>query len=386
MANPTAAEVSKPGGRATVQASASTAPAKKKLGPAPDNATNAKVNDYIEVVNEASESFHRVRHDWFSQINPKAGPTCKENVSIEQTIGPDGGSYDAYRKKLKAKPALPPDAAALHMVDAVEELRNIGKEPGPCTEYQGRSQPGSWCRRLKESYPRMLAIFEKYNQGEREVRAYIDNFTDERDLRVTETSLKKHGKHYRFQFATLALEGKRMMRAIGLEVAKDAPNAAITKQRFDSFFALTDEIRATLDKEPPNQKAEPYPNPFGFFLTESVPKIKRASATLLETLAQKVDKKRGERLDGDWRAVVAGYNDMLVYMNQVHCGAEGKLRFLGCPHLLRSRLHCALRRIAQTGTCYRGPQGAGTGRQRRRQHAHVSRGAQRVVTLHRASF
>ncbi len=38
--------------------------------------------------------------------------------------------------------ALPPDAAASHMVEALQDLRDIGNEPGPYTEYQGRSQPG----------------------------------------------------------------------------------------------------------------------------------------------------------------------------------------------------------------------------------------------------
>lgn len=83
-------------------------------------------------------------------------------MRISRSIGPDGGIFDAYRKNLKAKPVLPPDAAALNMVDAVEELRNLGKEPGAHTEYQGRSEPGSWCKKLKETYPRMLVIFDKF--------------------------------------------------------------------------------------------------------------------------------------------------------------------------------------------------------------------------------
>jgi len=302
---------------ATPPAKTETAPPQKQLGPAPDKATNAKVNAYIDLINAESEGFNRERRDWLSRIDRKQGPNCKENVSISQSIGPDGGKFDIYRQRLKAKPVLPPDAAALRMVDAVEELRKIGNEDGPHSEAQGRSEPGSWCKKLKETYPRLLVTFDKFHEGEHEVRAYVDKFTDERDERAVQETLKKYGDHYRHRFAHIALEGKRMIRSVGAEVGKDAPDAEAIKQTFGSFFALTDETKATMDKEPRNQKTEPFPNPFQFFLMESVPKIKRSSATLLETLARKPDKQREEWLQRNWSDVVAGYNDMVTYMNQV---------------------------------------------------------------------
>jgi hypothetical protein len=296
----------------------------RKLGPAPDKATTAKVGAYIEIINEESEKFNRERQDWLSRINPKTGPTCKENVAIGQTIGPDGGRFDAYRKKLKAKPALPPDSAALQMVEAVEELRNIGKEPGPYNEYQGKSKPGSWCKKLKETYPRLVTIFDKFHRAEREVRAYVDTFTDERDLREIQTTSKKYGKRYRYQFAVLVFEGKMMMRTVGAELRNDSPDAALIKNRFDSFFAVADETKAMMDKEPPKQKTDPYPNAFSFFLIESVPKIKRTSATLLETLGKRTVKDWNERVRRDWNAVVGAYNDMVDYENQVQFEAKQK--------------------------------------------------------------
>jgi len=67
-----------------------------------------------------------------------------------------------------------------------------------------------------------------------------------------------------------------------------------------------------MDKEPANQKTEPYPQAFIFFLIESVPKIKRASSTLFETLALRPSKKREEGLAHDWHGVVDAYNDMVT--------------------------------------------------------------------------
>jgi len=298
--------------------------AEKKLGPEPDKKTNAKVNSYIELLNKESENLSNLRNEWLSKIDPKQGPSCKENIQLERNYAPDDGRLDTYRKSLKEKPALQPDAAALKMVEALQDLRNIGSEPGPYTEYQGRSEPGAWCKKLKDAYPRMLAIFDKYKKGERDVREYVDNFTDERDLRKVQTTLKKYGKHYRYQFAALTLEGKNMIRSIGSELRKDQPDPEFIKQRFDAFFAITDETRAMMEKEPPKQKTEPYPSVFMFFLVESVPKIKRGSTGLLEALAMKPDKRRDDRIDSEWKGVVGSYNKMIDYMNQVEFETKQK--------------------------------------------------------------
>ncbi|MGC4087571.1 MAG: DUF3829 domain-containing protein [Polyangiaceae bacterium] len=294
------------------------APPKKKLGPAPDKQTSAKVNAYIEVLNGESEHVFSERDRWYQAIDPKLGPTCKEkNISFEQIVGPDGGRFDAYRKKLKAKPALAPDAAALRMVDAAEELRNIGKRPGPHNEYQARGKPEAWCKELKEAFPLLVAAFDKYGEANREVRDYVDDFTDERDQRELETTLKKYGKHYRHRFAALVLQGKVMMRGVRAELGKEQPDAAVVKRHFSAYLALADDAKATMDTEPPKQKTEPYPQVFRFFLIESIPKLKRASEELLTTLAQKPEKQRDQRLDKNWDAVVASYNDVIGYMNQV---------------------------------------------------------------------
>ena len=312
-----AADAAKPAVKKVEPAKPGPATPKKKLGPAPDKPTSAKVSAYIDLINQESEHLFSMRDTWLKAIDRKAGPTCKEKVSLETTIGPDGGRYDIYRKRLKAKPALPPDAAALKMVDAVQELRKIGERPGPHNEYQAKGTPGEWCQQLKAVFPLLLAAFDKYEDGNREVRAYVDTFTDERDLRELDSTQKKYGKHYRYQFAALTVEGKIMMRAIRAELAKSAPDAAAVREKIASYLALADETKTMMDAEPKNAKTEPYPNTFRFFLIESVPKLKRASDALLTSLAQKPDPKQAERLDRDWGSVVTAYNEIIGYMNQI---------------------------------------------------------------------
>jgi hypothetical protein len=314
----------KPAGHKIEPAKAGAPEVKKKLGPAPDRQTSAKVDAYIELSNAESQGVFEERESVLREIDPKVGPTCKESITLPTTIGAEDGRYDAYRKKLKAKPALPADAAALRMVDAVEELHNLGKRPGPHSSYQARGKPADWCKELKEVFPLLLSAFDKFSESSREVRAYVDTFSDERDQREVESTLKKYGKHYRYQFAKLTLGGKLMMRAIRAELAKPAPEVAAVRQQFAAYFAVTDETKAMMDKEPENPKTEPYPNTFSFFLGESVPALRRSSEALLAAIAQKPDKKQKELVDRDWSDVIASYNSIIGYMNQVQFEAKQK--------------------------------------------------------------
>jgi len=68
------------------------------------------------------------------------------------------------------------------------------------------------------------------------VRAYVDTFTDECDQRTVQETLKKYSNHSRYRFATITLEGKTMLRSIGAELGKEAPDAEVIKQKVGAFF------------------------------------------------------------------------------------------------------------------------------------------------------
>jgi len=286
----------------------------KKLGPPPDKQTAAKVNAYIDVMNNENEQLFSQQREWLSVIDPKVGPTCKEQISIRQEIGPKDGRYDVYRKRLKAKPALPADAAALRMVDAVEELHDLGRGPGPYNSYQGKD--GSWCKRLKEVFPQVLAIFQKYSASEAEVRAHVERFTDERDERDAQAALKKYGRNYRYAFARMVLDGKIMMRGLHAEMAKHSPDPNVVRDLFTAYLTLGEEMKAKMDVDV-HAKVELFPHVFRFFLIESLPKIKRGRDALLESLSAPPEKRRAERNERAFSQVISAYNEIIGYMNQV---------------------------------------------------------------------
>ena len=296
----------------------------KKPGPPPDKATSAKVNAYIELMNAESNHMFSLREDWFKELPPGAQPTCKENVRLEPNIAPDRGKYEAYRKTLKAKPALSPDTSALAMVDAAQAVWLIGKRSGPRAKSPGNAPNDVWCSKLKEVHPLMVDAFQKYAQGNDVVRAYVDAFVDDRDLREVDSVQKKYGKRYRYHFALMALEGKLMMRKLRAELAKDAPDAAVVHGIFASYFAVTDSAKTLYDAEPRPFKKEPVPPGLVFALTEVVPKLKRESVDLEKVLGKTADAKRAKSLDDSWGRVVNAYNEQIRYMNNTSFDAHQK--------------------------------------------------------------
>lgn len=305
---------------AEVSAKPAAAGVQRKPGPPPNKQTSAKVNAYIELMNAETNDLYAMRSDLFRYIDPKQGPTCKESVTLQQPLGPNGGKYDEYRKRIKAKPPLKADVAALKMVDAVEGLWNLGQESGPHSLLQAKN-PDEWCKRIKSVFPRYVALFDQYTTANRELGAYVDSFTEDRDLREIDSALKKYGKHYHYQFARLTLEGKTMMRTVREELRKEAPDLALLRERFAAYFAIADETMAMMKKEP---KSEAYPNSFYFFLVESMPKLKRASEDLLSLLAEKRSKDFDKRLDDKWGSLINSYNEIIGYGNNMQWDQKQK--------------------------------------------------------------
>jgi hypothetical protein len=301
-------------------AAAAPAAPQKKPGPPPDKATSAKVNAYIELMNAESNHMFSLREAWFKELPPGAQPTCKESVRLEANISPDQGKYDAYRKTLKSKPALSPDASALAMVDAAQAVWLIGKRGGPRTKQMDAAANDVWCSKLKEVHPLMIDAFQKYADGNDAVRAYVDD----RDLREVDSVQKKYGKRYRYHFALMALEGKLMMRKLRAELAKDAPDAAVVHDTFATYFAVTDSAKALYDAEPRPFKKDPIPGGLVFVFTEVIPKLKRENVDLERLLGKTPDEKRAKSIDNSWSRVVNAYNEQVRYMNNSGFDAHQK--------------------------------------------------------------
>jgi hypothetical protein len=114
------------------------------------------------------------------------------------------------------------------------------------------------------------------------------------------------------------------MRKLRVELAKEAPDAAVVHDIFASYFAITDSAKALYDAEPRPFKKDPAPAGFIFVLTEVVPKLKREGLELEKLLGKTPDEKRAKWLDDSWGRVVNAYNEQIRYLNNTGFDASQK--------------------------------------------------------------
>jgi|GEM_PF-1722094 len=306
---------------AVVPGTASAAPDTKpapavKLPPAPDAKTNAKVNAYIEMTNRESARLLEERARWLSEVDPKVGPTCKE-----QSLGLSGidrgaeARYAGYKKTVLAKPKLAIDDAALKMVEALEALRKPAENDAPT--FSNPSLKAEKCQRAKELFPVLLANWNQYAEGSEVMRAFVDKFTDERDLREIETTVKKYGKRYRYHFALIVNESKALLRTISVEAHRPEPSSAPIVEKLTPFSALIDESKRMLDNDPAAKKGQPYPPGLSLMLSDSMPRFQKAVARYIATLDNKTARNRVPQAKSDWGYVVDCYNKLVDQMNGV---------------------------------------------------------------------
>ncbi|HKO51954.1 MAG TPA: DUF3829 domain-containing protein [Polyangiaceae bacterium] len=287
-----------------------------KLAPPPDAKSNAKVNGYIQMMNRESARLFEERSSWLSQIDPKQGPTCKE-----QSLGLNGidsgaeARYAGYKKTVLAKPKLEVDEAALKMVEALQALRKPAEDDR--RTFSNPELKAEKCKRSKELFPVLLANWNQYLEGHEIMSAFVDKFTDERDLREVETTAKKYGKRYRYHFALIVNESKALLRTIATEAHKPEPSSAPIVAKLTPFNALIEESKQLLQSDGAAKKGQPYPPGLSLMLSDSMPRFQKSVSRYIATLDNKTAKNRVPQAKSDWGYVTDCYNQVVDQMNGV---------------------------------------------------------------------
>jgi hypothetical protein len=185
-------------------------------------AKEAKVEIYIEMLNNEANFVLDNRATYAKWVDMKAGPTCNE-IGLRQPsqVGDSAPDrYAHYRKELVKKPKLDADDAAIQMVEALEQLRAPINEASDY--YFNHKYRQDACKRGKELHPILVAGWQKFAQGEEVVRGFVEKFTDERDANLLTEDLKKYGKGFHWTQRKLIVDGKALVRAAeGRKPTKD---------------------------------------------------------------------------------------------------------------------------------------------------------------------
>lgn len=207
-------------------------------------AREAKVSAYIEIINDESNHVLRNLDSYAGHIEDvQAGPTCKEGgpQSWVSSMGPNAAERIArYRKGLARPPALPGDAPAGEMVEALAALRPVVEE---ASEYYYSSKFNEdGCARGKAMHPLLMNGFSRYVRADRALRAWLDQYTDERDAAELVTQEKQYGRGLHYYHRKVMVDAKPLMRA-----ARGQPiDAAAIKSRLAAFVPTVEATEAAV--------------------------------------------------------------------------------------------------------------------------------------------
>jgi hypothetical protein len=206
-----------------------------------------KVGVYVEMIN-ASSNYLFENYDRYSKrvVDLQKGPTCQElgPQSWLSGMGPSSVErYAGYRKALAKKPKLDADPAALEMLEALEALY---KPENEASEYYFQSKfKQDKCKRGVELHAVLMAGWTKYMRAERTVRAFLDKYTDERDVTELAQVQKKYGKGLRYYHRKLMVDAKALIRIADSRQL----DLEQVRARLAAFEPTLNEANALLDKE-----------------------------------------------------------------------------------------------------------------------------------------
>ena len=205
------------------------------------DAKQAKVNVYIDVLNQWSSYVYKQRDDYAGWVDLAKGPDCKASKARGPSAIGDTAkktTFPGYLKALKKAPKLPVDAAAVKMVTTLQAL---WQPTFDASEYYYKRQ---WkdddCKRGQELHAQLVALWDEYVAAEREVRAFVVVYNDERQTAQLATTTKKYGKKLRFQFEQVLIDGKQLVRTLDVALAATPIDAAAITAKLDAFAASVD--------------------------------------------------------------------------------------------------------------------------------------------------
>jgi len=224
---------------------ASTAVEAHAAGKGP-TAKEAKINAIIAMINSESNHVYKNYSTYKKIVVDPRGPTCKE-LDLQRLVSGMGDSaperYAGYRKSFKKAPKLEIDEQALAMVAASEELYEPENEAS--SYYFKREYTKDDCKRGVELHSQLMGGWTKFIEAERNVRAFIDKYTDERDTAELAKTQKKYGKGLHFYHSKLMMDAKALVRLTDASPL----DAAKMKTQLDAYDVVVGEAQALVKKE-----------------------------------------------------------------------------------------------------------------------------------------
>jgi hypothetical protein len=205
------------------------------------DAKQAKINVYVDVLNQWSSYVYKQRDDYAAWVDLAKGPDCKSTKARGPSAIGDTAkttTFPGYLKALKKGPKLPVDAAAVTMVTTLQALWQPSFDASEY--YYKRQWKDDDCKRGRELHTQLVELWAQYVAAEAQVRAFVVQYNDDRELAQHAATAKKYGKKLRFQFEQVLIDGKQLVRTLDVALAATPIDAAAITAKLDAFAASVD--------------------------------------------------------------------------------------------------------------------------------------------------
>ncbi|MEO8903585.1 MAG: DUF3829 domain-containing protein [Polyangiaceae bacterium] len=273
------------------------------------------------------DCFHWFRASWFAGENYQGyvkrvkdldkGPTCKElgPQSWLSSMGPSAPErVAAYRKGLSKQPKLEVDAAALRMVDALDQLY---KPVAEASDYYFLSKFNKdACKRGDELHPLLMAGWTQYIQAEHILRAFLDKYTDERDATDLGIVQKKYGKALHYYQQKLLIDAKALIRVTNVK----QPDLAVVGPRLTTFATTLSEANAVVDQDKKGKNADALYQGGYEQMLKKAGWFKDASDRVVTVVTREANDPKAAAATNSrpsaMQSLVTAYNDLIEQSNQ----------------------------------------------------------------------
>ena len=120
--------------------------------------------------------------------------------------------------------------------------------------YYKRQWKDDDCKRGQELHAQLVALWDEYVAAEREVRAFVVVYNDERQTAQLATTTKKYGKKLRYHYERLTLDGKLLIRGLDTALAAQPVDTAAIDAGLAAFVATLDATNAMAEAQRDNSK------------------------------------------------------------------------------------------------------------------------------------
>jgi hypothetical protein len=221
-----------------------------------------------------------------------------------------------YRKQFKAKPKLDADEPVLRMVQALDDLQKPTSDADEVLAYRNKNKADR-CSKLKELHPLLMAGWHKYIEGLDALEPYVETYTDDRDRRDVETTLKKYGKHYRYHFARIVLVSKAILHKAERLLQSPEPDTTPMLDRLGRLTDVVGETKQLIASDNDSKKNDTYPPGLRLVVSDSMPRFQNAVKSFVGVLNDKAKRSNQNAVKTSWKQFAESYNGLVDQMNGV---------------------------------------------------------------------